>query len=465
MEKSRLLQFLRTFGPAEIRGFRKFLRSPYFNHREDVCALFGFLSKHLKTGQPVPGKKIVFGKLFPGEEFDDHRIRMLMSFLFQLAGQFLLVKKILEDEVQSRQKLASIFRERNLPAHFEKAWDGLSAKHAGRPFRNARFFEEKYRISLERYRSDSSRRELDLGYLQSLEEELDMAYLTRKLWQACFLLSHQAMRNVDFDFGMLAEAIQFAERKKLLGVPAVSIYYHCFRALTEPEESGFFQKFKAQIFEHGSLFPIDELRDLHILAINFCIRRYNAGNPGYLREQFELYRNGFRHGYFLVEGSLSHITYQNAVTSGLVMAEFEWVEKFIFGYKEKLRGAYRESVFSFNLARLEYERKDLDAALRLLQKAEYGDLLLNLAARSLQMKIYYELDEFDLLDAHLRAFQVFLRRKKELGYHRENYLNTIRLTRKLLEVNPFDKKEKEELRKEIEAVQGVGEKEWLLGRV
>ena len=70
----------------------------------------------------------------------------------------------------------------------------------------------------------------------------------------------------------------------------------------------------------------------------------------------------------------------------------------------------------------------LSMALKLLQKAEFGDLLLNLAARSLQLKIYYELQELDLLDSHLQAFRTFLRRKKELGYHRDNYLNTVRFT-------------------------------------
>lgn len=465
MGKSRLLHLLRTFDAAEIREFRKFIRSPYFSRRDDLPKFFDLLVKYLKSGRQVPEKPEVFQKLFPGEKFDDHRIRMLMSFTFQLAGQYLSVKKLLEDEVQSRHQLATIFRQRNLPAHFAQAWGGLSAKHEEQPYRDADFFEEKYRISLERYQTDSARREVDGEFLKALSGQLDLAFLARKLWQACFLLSHRAVSNVEYDPGLLDEALAFAERKKLLDIPAISIYYHCYRALTEPEQLHFFQKFKAQIFEHGELFPVDELRDLHVLAINFCIRRYNAGNSTYLRDQFELYRNGFRHGYFLTDGSLSRITYQNAVTSGLVMSEFDWVEKFIFGYREKLREPYQESVFSFNLARLEYERKNCDAALQLLQKSEYGDLLLNLAARSLQMKIYYELNEFDLLDAHLKAFQTFLRRKKDLGYHRENYGNTIRLTRKLLEINPFDKEERAALRSEIEAVKGVGEKEWLLGRL
>jgi hypothetical protein len=45
--------------------------------------------------------------------------------------------------------------------------------------------------------------------------------------------------------------------------------------------------------QYGNLFPADELRDLFILALNFCIRQYNAGSSDYLAEQFELYKEGF----------------------------------------------------------------------------------------------------------------------------------------------------------------------------
>lgn len=462
MEKSRLIQLLRTFSKEEIRGFRKFLRSPYFTPREDLPLLFDYLAKFLKNGKEVPTKEEAFQKLFPKDSFHDHRLRMLMSFLFQLAGQFLSVNGLLNDEVEFQKSLTASYRERGLAPHFEKAWKSLKESHQKSPYRNAFFFEEQYGIYLEKYQTDSGRRSIDLNYLHSLEEQLDKAYVTRKLWQACFLLSHKTMRNTDFDFGMLPLVLDYINQKKWLGEPAISIYYYCYLALTEPESPNYFQKFKSLIFEKGQLFPNDELRDLYILAINFCIKKYNAGKADYLKEQFDLYRDGFDKSYFLVGGNLSHITYQNAVTIGLVMEEYKWVEEFISTYQLKLKREYQESVYSFNRARLEYEKGKHSEALGYLQKAEYKDLMLNLAARSLQMKIYFELGENDLLDAHLGAFKIFLKRKKELGYHRENYLNTILLTKKILELNPFDKKEKIELKKEIEQVQRVGEKEWLL---
>ncbi|HNM27251.1 MAG TPA: hypothetical protein PKL15_17530, partial [Saprospiraceae bacterium] len=70
---------------------------------------------------------------------------------------------------------------------------------------------------------------------------------------------------------------------------------------------------------------------------------------------------------------------------------------------------------------------------------------------------------YDLLESHLKAFGAFIRRKKMLGYHRTNYLNTVFFTQKLLELNRYDKNAVATLRREVEDTAAVAEKEWLLG--
>ena len=98
----------------------------------------------------------------------------------------------------------------------------------------------------------------------------------------------------------------------------------------------------------------------------------------------------------------------------------------------------------------------------MLQKANYRDLLLNLAAKTLLLKIYYELDEFDLLNAHLDAMKNFIRRKAVIGYHRTNYLNIIRFTRRLTNSNLYDRERRKSLKEQIQAEDVLTEKEWLL---
>lgn len=150
------------------------------------------------------------------------------------------------------------------------------------------------------------------------------------------------------------------------------------------------------------------------------------------------------------------------MTLGLILREYAWLEHFIQDYRRYLLPAHRESMYSFCRARLEYSRQNYDRALQLLQKADYEDLLLNLSAKAVLLKIFYELAEFDLLDAHLNAMTTFLNRKKIMAYQKENYQNLLRYTRKLLELKPYDGADKAALIQQIQTTKALAEREWLL---
>jgi hypothetical protein len=94
-----------------------------------------------------------------------------------------------------------------------------------------------------------------------------------------------------------------------------------------------------------------------------------------------------------------------------------------------------------------------------------SDLLLNLDAKLMLLKMYYELGEFDALESLLTAMKTFIRRRKELGYQKNHYLGIIRFTQKLMALPPNDRAARELLRSEIENAEGLPEKEWLLGQV
>lgn len=100
-----------------------------------------------------------------------------------------------------------------------------------------------------------------------------------------------------------------------------------------------------------------------------------------------------------------------------------------------------------------------------LQEADYKDLINNLIAKTLLLKIYYETDEFDALDAHLLSMQRFIGRQRVIGYHRDNYLHIIRLTRKLMQLKMTDPAEILSFRNQIDSVAPLTEKEWFVDMI
>ena len=134
-------------------------------------------------------------------------------------------------------------------------------------------------------------------------------------------------------------------------------------------------------------------------------------------------------------------------------------------YSQNLKIEYREAAFNLNSARLEYARKNYDNALVYLQKADYRDIISNMTAKILQMKIYYESDEFDLLYNHLKTMEMYVRRNKKISYHYPIWMNIIRYTQRISDINRYDKEAVDLLRQSIEGEEYLTEKKWLIGQL
>lgn len=69
------------------------------------------------------------------------------------------------------------------------------------------------------------------------------------------------------------------------------------------------------------------------------------------------------------------------------------------------------------------------------------------------------------MDALLDSMSILLRRKKLLGYHKQNYLNIIRYTQKLVSINRLDMAAVHAFQQSVEAEEHLTEREWLLEMV
>lgn len=463
MQKNRLFTLVETLNKAEVRELRKFLRSPFFNHRQDVIDLFQILCKHVSSGQDFPDKQTLFNTLYPGvEKYDDHKVRMCMSFLFKLIEKYLLHKEYFSKPEITNRDLAQIMRKRKLSRHFERSLKQAEKSLDEQKLRNSDYLFEKLKTEREKYNYASAQNRTEEMNLQTVTDTTDMLFITQKLRQACLALTHQKIYSTQYNLGMLEEVLAHVEKQKLLWVSSIAAYYYGYKLLTAEEDKNSLRLLLNLLLRQGEQFTAEEERGLYLLAINYCIRTYNRGIRDLEQENFTLYREGLERGYLLDAGTLSHFTYRNIVSIALILKEYEWLEKFIYDYRPKLEESRRESNFSFSLARLKYARKDYTQALELLQKADFTAPLPGLSTRMLMLKIYCDSGETDLLEAHLEAMSAYLKRKKDLGYHRENYLNTMRMVKRRLDIAEFQKEKYRQWHEELQAMKSVAEKDWLL---
>jgi hypothetical protein len=460
MQTSNLHQLLQSFSSLELRELRKFLTSPFYNTRSDLVQLFDYL-----VAQPSASKAQVWQQLLPGQPYDDQKLRLLMSYLHRLLEQYLTVKEITSNDLGNRLHLAIAYRKRGLSTAFERTRSTLEKAMNEQPLRDAHFYHAHYQLTWEQYHTATAQNPAVELPLKELASSIDLFYLSSRLRMICFALAQQSVYQADNQDFMAAEVVALAESERWASEPTVAVFLHCYRMLKSPEAEVHFQGFKQLLQQVNLLFKVDEIRELNTFAINYCIRRLNDGQGSYLQELLDLYKSGLGSGHLIVNGVLSRFTYHNIVGAGLRSGDLDWVNFFIHEYRNALERSYRESSFSFSLARLEFARRRYGAVLELLQKANYRDPLLNLAAKTLLLKTWYELGEHDLLHAHLDAMRNYIHRKRVIGYHRTNYLNIVRYSDKLLRLNLNNKKEVEALKAELEKEEVLTEKEWLVGQV
>lgn len=193
----------------------------------------------------------------------------------------------------------------------------------------------------------------------------------------------------------------------------------------------------------------------------------NTGNKQFIREAFELFKNGFENGFLIENNSISKATFLNVVIIGTLLKEFIWVENFIYEYEKYLDIRFRKNTFNYSLGQFFYEKGDYNSSMQHLIECEYDDISLYLNSKNILIKIYYEEQSFDALESLLSSFTTYLQRKKVMGYHKATYSNIIKLTKKLLKVNPFDKAAKAKLQTEIENTNPLtpSNRKWLLLQV
>jgi hypothetical protein len=463
MENARIWQIFQTLAPLERKHLGQWLRSPFFCRREQPLLLFEYFQQ-CKDGGESPDQAAAFRKIFgAGKSLNIQALRQVMSELSAQIEHFLVYREKFDAREGYHIALASAYRRRGLEKHFRQSLHAARVDWDQQPCRHTEYFDAQVALEFELYRHLSAGRRTEALNMQQLSDQTDVAFIARKLRLACFALSHQSVYNTDYRFGLLEMLLEHVRNMPALQqIPAVGLYYFCYLSLTDAEGERYFIQFKTMLFACTDQLPVDEQRNLHLLAINFCIRRINQLESRYSREAYELYKSALQANLLLENNQLSHFAYNNIAAIALKVGETEWAGHFIREYAPTLEKKHRNAAFHLNMARVEYGRQNLKSALLHLQEADYKDLINNLIAKSLQLKIYYETGEFDALDAHLQSMQTFIRRQRVIGYHKTNFLNIIRYTRRLMQLHPADKQEKEVLQRQIEAEPVLTEKEWLL---
>ena len=444
----------------EQRMFHSFIQTELFNQRKDVIQLLDFM---LKNQQQRPVPEVSWKKIYPNKPFSVAKWHLLTSRLYKLLEEFLAIGQLRKNSMAKSFYLARAYRNLGEEKYFNKTIASYQDQLQQQDLRDISYLQQMHDLTYEKYDYISSVNRKEKSNLQEVSNYLDTYFMASKLRQACYALSRAIIQQEEYQIHFMEDIIRLIEAEPdFLKVPAIAIYYYCYRSISEKDNEIYFIQLRKNINQFKDQFTPAEMRDIYTIAINYSIRRLNTGAAHYIRETFELYLLSLEQGFLIENGFMQDSTYINLVSLACKLEKFDWAKKFIEEHRASLSLNSQTPLYHYSLGKLFYEQGLPDQSLPHLVLVDAKASFIFLGARILQLKIYYEQQAFDPLESLLESLRVYLQRSKNLAYRKAHYANIIAFTKQLLSLSTMTKEEKLAFRKRVIEAEVLGEKDWIL---
>lgn len=465
MYGNKVIKIFKSFNKAEKVGLRRWVNSPIHNQHTDVIKVVDFLLSKRKITPTAVKREKLFEFLYPDLEYNPYRLNHVLSFTVETLEAYISYLMSKKTPIQSYFALADYYKNRALPELAEKALKKAQLEVEASVHQDEHYYYELFSLEKAFLNLAGTEKRQQQTNLQAIFTDLATFTIIATLRNACTALSHKRLYQKEYQIPLLAAILEEAGSSSYDDNMAVRSYYHSYWALAKPEEEQHFKHLKDLLLSNKVPLPKEELRYVCLLAINYCIKRLNMGAEGYVQEVFDIYCFGLEQELWLEKGYLSHSTFKNIATAALRLKAYDWTNQFIKEYGAKLKASYRKDYVNYIKAKVLFEQDQFSDALEVLIETDLMDLFIGLAIKILLLKVYWKLEEYDLLETHLDNFSVYLNRKKVLAYHRQIYGNTILITRKIIYANLALPEEQARLRTLILETNPLTERPWLLAQL
>ncbi|CAA6830123.1 MAG: Unknown protein [uncultured Aureispira sp.] len=465
MYKSKIIEIFQSFDKAEKAGLRRWLRSPIHNEHQDVVKIVDYLLSRRKITATSVKRTRVYKQLYPAAKYNQYRLNHVLSFTVEAMEAYISHLMSKNTPLVSFFSISDYYKHKSLPHLAEKALQKAKQNLDKAPYQNEAYYHNSFLLEQAFFDLKGTELRQQQTNLQAIFSDLTSFTIVATLRNACTAISHRSLYQTDYTIPLLEAILQEAQSAVYQDNLVVQCYYNSYMALSDSDNEVHFKTLKKRLLSQKVPLPSEALKYLCLLAINYCIKRLNMGAENYVQEVFDIYCYGLEHTIWMEQGHLSHSTFKNIATAALRLKAYDWTEQFIQNYGSKLRKSHRKDYTNYAKAKLHFEQGQFSKAQEIIVETDLIDLFISLDIKLLLLKIYWNLHEFDLLEAHLDSFSVYLNRKKVLAYHRQIYGNTISVTRKMMYANLDLRSEQKKLHQLILHTNPLTDRPWLLAQL
>lgn len=443
MLKSSLLEIIRTFSKQELSKFEDFVRSPFFNKKENIDKLFLHIKKYSPSYENVNlEKEKVWKSLFQDTEYNYGIMKNLIFDLNKLAEQFVAELKYAKDKFKYNEYLMTALCDRELKKIYINKYKSFD------PAPDLKLIDENNLLISDHinyvykmyYLNFFYHHQYDQNYkVEDLQVIRDSCLITNFLIQLFTAFNDVAainnFRNTDIGNNPVTKFIDVISPSmesiidSLKDTPAVNpsylnIYYLMYRTFTEKTEEQYLE-FKDAVFKLKDI-PKSNLQDLHFFILN-ALHIVKVEKLNGYKETIEVLDSLIEHNAILdiKNGMMPLHVFNKYILDCSFLKDTERLRSFTDRFISKLEPELRENSKNHVNFMISFINKEYDEALNYFSLLDIPYFTLKVSLRSQKAMCLYETDNYEMFLNEFDNVKHFISNNKSLVDNFKLQLNNI----------------------------------------
>lgn len=450
------IKILESLNRDELKQFRRFLLSPYFNRSKKVIKLFDNLTKHHPNYDITSlTKESLHKKVSPDLEYNDVTMRRLLYDLQNLAERFIKQRNFESKQIESNTFLIEDLVKRGAEKMLNKNYKNTVNKIDNAVSLNSDLFFSRFRIECERFYFGMIHNSINKKSFVNTEADrlvrgltsLISYFMLEAIKHSETLLEYSRTFNVKKNEELLSSFLDLFDFSKLLdfmrknsqyGSYILEPYINALQAFVYFNDDSYYFNFKKSLFTNRHKLSLSDNNFLFIKLTGYCVTKIMNStqiHPVYDSELFENYKMVVDEKFYETEANkfFPIDLFRNIIIQSTRMQELTWLEDFILNYGIQLHPERRDEVINYSYAHLYFERNVYDTSLDYLSRIKMDEFSYALDAKALYLKNYYEQEDYDTAYSYAKSFLKYLNESQLIsGSKKEANLNFVKFVIKLI---------------------------------
>lgn len=482
MLNSSLIKILRTFTQDELKKFNDFINSPYHNKKTGAVQLFkGIVKYEPEFKNKELDRKELWKEVFPGKDFNYGIMKNLIYDLTRLAENFLIYEEIAPDEFLKTDKLITTLLEKDLKELFTAKFKNIEKNILKESFlKNIK--REDYYYYLWRYYHSKGSFENRLIHSNNFDNILNLIsdYFLANFFIHAFKIFHNIKaitigqnfipeKNTTMIFlrkvheaNLIEEIIKSVKPISVNVSNVLNVYYKMFLCMLKNDSVENYFDFKKTLQDNLEIFSKRDLYSLYTTLIN-CIIYLDTGKIEKYEERLNIYDLMIEKNLFSLENDVFwDQNFLSYISAACDFERIDSIEKFIKKFINRLQKKTRENMLLFANAHLYFGKDEFGKSLETIAKTDYDLFQMKYFIRNLQIKNYYELNDYNSFQMTVDSYNHFINKNKNVSDKWRKQIKSfcVNVNRLFKLKESFDEFEFKNLKKKFNA-ESINNKTWL----